>query len=324
MTGLQFVTAGEVVDVRSGLGWVTSLIAEAVGTGSRHSGMGMPTLRLEIDRSREPFHDQSWRVITRGAWSKDGCAVMENVCTSGFDLFFRLDDIPSFRARWRPPRRERAAAHVLRSRFHLVARAALVQYPAMWWAGVRGRVPVHASLVRSDGLVPLLAGPGGVGKSTLLQRAVLAGAEVTTDNLGVTDGVQVWGVVEPLRVADGAGRRMPHGRREAQLADRRDQDTPDIVVAMTRQHRGEATALRGIGPEQAADALVGGTFMAGELSRYWAFAATMSSASGLGSAHLAPAKVLGGLTAALPCVELCVAHGERRPIIDLLPSALTS
>lgn len=323
MTDLQFGTAGELVRVRSGLGWVTSLIAEAVGTASRDAGARTPTLRLEVERSREPFHDQSWRVVTRGAWSKDGCAVMENVCTSGFDLFFRLDDIPSFQARWRPPRRERAAAHLLRSRFHLVARAALLQYPAMWWAGVRGRVPVHASLVRSHGLIPLLAGPGGVGKSTLLQRAVAAGAEVTTDNLGVTDGKQVWAVVEPLRVAGGAGRRMPHGRRETQLADRRDHDTPDILVAVSRQHRGEATVVRGIGSEQAGDALVGGTFMAGELSRYWAFAATLSSASGLGSEHVAPGDILRGLAASLPCVELCMAHGERRSIGDLLPSALT-
>lgn len=319
---LEFATAGETVSLRSELGWATSIAAEAVGTAAAEQRLARPpTIRVRLERSREPFHDQSWRVVTRGAWAREGCVVIENVCTSGFDLLFHVEDLPTFRARWRPPRRERAASYLLRSRFHLVTRAALLQYPAMWWAGVRGRVPVHGSLIRSNAAM-LLAGPGGVGKSTLLQRAVAAGADVTTDNLGVTDGTQVWGVVEPLRVADGLGRRMPHGRREAHLTDRRDHDTPEIVVAVARQHRGEATSVRGIGCEEAREALVAGTFMAGELNRYWAFAATMSSASGLGRAHPALGESLGRLTAALPCVELRMAHGERRPIGDLLATSL--
>ena len=64
----------------------------------------------------------------------------------GFDLRLRCGpEGVELTYRWRPPARDRAAAWALRSRFHLLARAVLMQYPALWWAGTRGRAPLHAS-----------------------------------------------------------------------------------------------------------------------------------------------------------------------------------
>ena len=59
-----------------------------------------------------------------------------------------------------------------------------------------------------------MTAPSGVGRSTLL-LASSGGSRATADNLAVGDGTTVWGLVEPVRVEGGGGRRMPHGRHEA-------------------------------------------------------------------------------------------------------------
>jgi hypothetical protein len=57
-------------------------------------------------------------------------------------------------------------------------------------------------------------------------------------------------------------------------------------------------------PESAARALVTSTYMAGELRRYWAFAATLSVGTGIGPAHPPLTEVASTLTQRLPCFEL--------------------
>ena len=170
----------------------------------------------------------------RGAWRQGREVLIENVCSSGLDLLVRPNgSTVDFVARWRPPVRVRATSG-LRSRFHLLLRAVLLQYPAMWWAGTRGRIPLHASMFTAGAMTPLVAGPSGVGKSTLLATELAEGGRATSDNLCVTDGVSGWGVVEPVRLEGKSGRRMPHGRREQPLTGRVSTLTPDRVVLLRR------------------------------------------------------------------------------------------
>jgi hypothetical protein len=222
--------------------------------------------------------------------------------------------------RWRPPIATRTAAIALRARFHLLARAALLQYPAMWWASVRGAVPLHAAVLRAGGVVMLLAGPAGVGKTTLLMRELRQGGVATSDNLCVSDGHECWGVVEPVRAEGVTGRRMTHGRRETQLPQRVESLIPDVVVVLRRSIDG-AIAVHGCSSSDAVRAMAGGTYMAGELRRYWALAATLATATGLGPVHPAVTETSAVLSRSLACVEVCLPlHCELR-LHEVLESA---
>src|SRR6185437_467222 len=178
-----------------------------------------PDVRVTVERDSTPFDVTGWRVLTRDAWCREGQVVIGNACSSGLDLQVTAGG-PTVEvvARWRPSSTGRAVAAVLRARSRLLLRAVLLQYPALWRSQQRGRAPLHASvcgLAADGGRSVMLAGPGGVGKSTLVHRELLSGAAFTCDNVGVSDGHRTWGLVEPLRlpaeVHAGQGRRMPHG-----------------------------------------------------------------------------------------------------------------
>jgi hypothetical protein len=79
---------------------------------------------------------------------------------------------------------------------------------------------------------------------------------------------------------------------------------PSCVVTLERGDHGGHPYLVPSSPEAAARALVTSTYMAGELRRYWAFAATIALGTGAGPAHPPVAAVAGALAAALPCQEL--------------------
>jgi hypothetical protein len=314
-------TAGVHLDVRCDLDWAARLITEgAAGELGNPDLHAAATVRVEADR--HPFDTAGWRLLTRGAWERDGDLVLSDVCTTGFDLRVTLDaGRPAFAYRWRPRPRSRAAAWALRSRFHLLARAALIQFPALWWASELGRAPLHASAVETAAATVLVAAPSGVGRSTLLVRELEHGGRATGDNLGVSDGETVWGLVEPIRVDGGGGRRMPHGRREIPLAARAVSLRPAAVVVLERGDPGRS-ALVPCTPEAAARRLVTSTYMAGELRRFWPLAAELAAGTGRGPAHPRVADVAADLTAELPCWtlrlgsdgarlgELMAAHGE--------------
>lgn len=266
-------------------------------------------VHVEVQPQRGPFDVRGWAPLTRGGYVRDGVVVLCNACGSGFDL--RLTAVAGqlrVEARWRPPTREHLAARLLRSRFHLLARAALLQYPALWWAGCRGRVPVHAGAVTAGPAVPLLAGPGGTGRSTLLLGAVTAGEHACSDNLCVTDGRDVHGLVEPMRIQGGGGRHMSYGRTERPLPGRVATLRPDRLVVLRRIVEGRPT-VRPLNPAQAARSLVTGTYMAGELRRYWPFAAALALGTGRGPAHPPVASMALEIVRRLPAVELTL--GDR-------------
>jgi hypothetical protein len=314
-------TAGERVAIDCAPRWIARLIAEGAAGRLRDGDCRGATLRVRVEATRRPFATRGWEPFTRGGWRRDGEVVVENACTAGFDVHVGCaGDVPELTFRWRPPPRDRCAAWVARSRFHLLARAVLIQYPPLWWAGTRGRAPLHASACRTAGATPLLTAASGVGRSTLLLCELEAGERATGDNLAVGDGRSVWGLVEPLRVAGGNGRRMPHGRREAPLRGDAGGLAPDCLIALERGQDGGG-ALQPCSSEVAARSLVTSTYMAGELRRFWTFAATLAAGTGVGPAHPPVGEVAAAFAARLACMRLTVAHVRGRRLGELLATA---
>jgi hypothetical protein len=314
----QLHTAGEVVQLDSQVGWVSALLREG-SAGTLAAGRSTnPTLRVTIERSGRAFETPRWTPVTRDAWSLHGRVVIENVCSSGFDLRADLtDDTPAFAYRWRPPAKTRVLNRVARSRFHLLTRAVCLQYPALWCAGTRGRTPLHASALRSSHANPLIVGPSGSGKSTLVAAELGRGGRATSDNLCVGDGYDVWGVVEPMRIEGGRGRRMPHGRREIELPHRVDALRPDCLVVMRRGHD-RVPSVRLLSSSAAARQAVIGTYAAGELRRYWGFAATLAAGTPTSDVHPPVECVARVYAQRLVCLELVTAPGQAQ-----LPTTFT-
>lgn len=311
-------TAGERVSVSCALPWVADLVVEGAGGELRDGAPADASVHVTVENDRRPFSVDGWEPLTRGAWTRGGELVLENACTTGFDL--RLACTPeqaSFTYRWRPPARDRVAARLLRSRFHLLARAVLVQYPALWWAGTKGRAPLHASAFATEHATPLLTAPSGIGRSTVTVRELEAGGVATGDNIAAGDGTTIWGLVEPLRIEGGSGRRMPHGRGETVMSRRAHALTPDSLIVLRRADRDEA-GLAPCDPEAAARSLVTSTYMAGELRRFWAFAATLAAGTRVGPAHPPVSEVASAFAAELPCFVLNLGTPALARVSELL------
>lgn len=301
MTALLWMhTAGELVRVRAGRRF-RSMVLES---GVPDEPSDDYDLAVTVEQDRQPFDVTGWEMMDRSTWTSGDKAVVRNVCSSGFDMLVTNGEghQPAFTFRWRPPRRERVASRLLPSRARLLSRAVLIQYPAMWRGVLRGRAPVHAPACTAGGRTVLLTGPAGVGKSTLIAREVEAGGHAVSDNLAVTDGRSVWGVVEPTRSDNGSGRRMPHGRREMPLPGRVPVLRPDHLVVLRRGTE-RSPRTRPCDPEEAARLLIASTYIAGELRRFWSFAAAMAEATGLGPPHPPVAERARDLAHSLVCVE---------------------
>jgi len=174
-------TAGERLEIECSLPWVAELIAEGSAGELRRVEASDASVRVRVESDRHVFQTDGWQLLTRGAWRRGTEIVVENVCTAGFDLHLRCTPgVAEFTYRWRPPPRDRIAARVLRSRFHLLARAVLMQYPALWAAGIRGRAPLHASACIAGGSTPLVTAPSGIGRSTFSRSWNRAGGPPAT------------------------------------------------------------------------------------------------------------------------------------------------
>ena len=325
MRGLLY-TAGERVALACEVPWIARILAEGAA-GQLTAGDGAaPDIRVTVERGGAAFGVAGWRVLTRDAWCRQDQVVIRDACSSGLDIQVTvgqpgLDVV----ARWRPSGPERAAAVLLPARTRLLLRAVLLQYPALWRSQLRGRAPLHASVCGlgvadgSGSQTVMLAGPGGVGKSTLVHGELRSGATGTCDNLCVSDGQYAWGVVEPLRLPAGThggqGRRMPFGRREAAWPRRTDRMQPDRLVVLAR---GGKPAITPISHSLAARHLAAGTYMAGELRRYWAFAATLALGTGLGGSHPPVREIADALSTRLPSVQVTLADQPGRPLRELL------
>jgi hypothetical protein len=245
----------------------------------------VPDLDASIGGFRGGLHGPR-TTLTRGAWrTGGGSVVLEDACSSGLDLLVTAGGHrPTVVAHPHARAQHRALALAAPVRTELLHRAVLIQYPSLWWAGCAGRIPLHVSALSLAGRGVVLAGPAGVGKSTLVRDAVRDGAVPTSDNLCVAEGRLVHGLLEPTRVEGGTGRRSTHGRREGGWSRRRPSLHVDEVLVL-RRGGGQQARLVDIPAEDAIRDIVAGTYAAGELRRYWGFAATLALGTGLGPAH---------------------------------------
>lgn len=299
-------TAGLTISIDSpDPGWL-SLAAEACAghdLGPAANGVDDDVVVL-VEPTGGP-EAEGLRVVTRGALAGEGRAVLTDACGSGLDLELTVAGGQLRVRAWpRPTWRHRGLGVLAPARRVLLHRAALIQYPALWWAGIRGLVPLHVCAATVSGVGLLIAGPGGVGKSTLL--ATLGADDVAvSDNVCAADAERVHGLLEPIRDERGEGRRMPHGRHERVWLDRADSLAPQRVIVLRRGST-DGLAVRAAPAGVAARELTAGTYAAGELRRYWAFAATLALALDRGPAHPPVAAVSDALAQAMPCtlVEL--------------------
>ena len=306
---LSLLTAGGRVELRDLTGHHVHAVARAAGVPDTGSATlrGDADVRVTVDRGHRGFVVDGLRPVTRGVGAGHGRVVMHSVGGSGFDQVWDLrGETVEVRSRWAPGLLERGAA-VLQSRHQALRAQVLLHYPALWWAGTRGLAPLHVSVLEVDGVVVLLAGPGGVGKSTLVAQAVADGARATCDNVAVSDGTTVHGLREAMRLDAGAsqaqpaGRATTHGRRELAWHSQVPSLRPDLVVVL---RRGDGPRLRAVEPEVAQRALVAGTFAAGELRRFWTLTAVLGLATGHGPVLPAVEETARRICTALPCVEL--------------------
>jgi hypothetical protein len=151
----------------------------------------------------------------------------------------------------------------------------------------------------------------------LLKRELDRGGRSTGDNVCVGDGTTLWGLVEPLRLEGGSGRHMAYGRREAPFHGREPAQVPDRIV-IVRRGTGDHPELRQCDAVAAARWLVAGTYMAGELRRFWSFAATLSAGTGVGDPHPPVTDVASEFAARLPSVELVLGRRPGAPLSELL------
>jgi hypothetical protein len=316
-------TAGEHLGVDCAVPRLAALLDAGTGGELEEAPAAEETLHLEVQADHRPFGRDGWTLIGRGAWAIPPCALITDACSSGFDLLVEpRGRTLQVTARYRPRPATRGANVLLGSRFRLLAAQTLVHYPALWWASQHGRVPLHVSVTSGDGGVTMIAGPSGVGKSTMLSAGLPHGEIATADNVCACDSRTAYGLVEPLRIEGGpAAPAAPHGRREVPLTGRVPSLDPDRLVVLGRAAAGEKTTVRPLSPPEAARALVAGTYMAGELRRFWPLAATLALATGIGPAHPDVSGVATTLAARLPCVEVRVAHGSPAPIGELLRMA---
>jgi hypothetical protein len=306
-------TRSGLADVAAAAG-VTALAPAAPGTAY--------DVRLVLEHVREPFEPGA-RVVTRGvSVAADGTTTIDDVGGSGYaQQWSCTGDELVVRTRWCPAPRALAARHALRTRFRALRGQVLLHHPVLWWAAVRGLAPLHVSVLEIDGTAVLLAGPGGVGKSSLVARELAAGGRAVCDNLAVSDGTTVLGVAEPLKVppetGSGDGPVALHGRREVPWPERLPALRPQVVVVLRRGDAAFAT-VRPTTPAAACRELVAGTFTAGELRRFWPLAASLALATDRGPAVPPVEAVAARLVQDLPCVEVRLGRVPGDPLRALL------
>jgi hypothetical protein len=279
-----------------------------------------PDVHVSVNQSSGPFDLRGYRPLTRGAWAGRQSVVLVDACGSGVDLEVMPTDMElRVIAHPHPTWRHRLLGAAAPDRQVLLQRAAVIQYPALWWAGVKGLVPLHVSAALAAGQGVLVAGPGGVGKSTLMASIDRPDRPVS-DNLCVADAANVHGVLEPARGETGSGRRMPHGRREMPWADRLESVAVERILVLRRGIQSEPIVRR-LDTATTSRELTAGTYAAGELRRYWAFAATLALGTGMGPAHPPVSAAADELARAIPACEVVLPSPRGTTLRSILAKA---
>lgn len=180
---------------------------------------------------------------------------------------------------------------VLRRRRFTTLLYYLVYYPCFWWLEHQGLChPIHAGGVQFPTGVVAMAGPSGVGKSTLV--AGLASdptARLLSDTFLLHKGASVRAVPEPL-LLDQWSRGWMGGRAAAALRPIQhryslnrdgfhwpdDQLVPggDVRLLVFPQ-RATAHYVRPLPPRQAQGRIRAGDLIVNDVRRYWAFASVL-------------------------------------------------
>lgn len=320
-------TAGQRVAVEGSAAAVATILA-ATG-GAESSCADLPNLVLSLERSKDRFDTSGCEPITRGVWATNRReAIIESAGGSGFSQLWTIDeDGLRVISRWTPSIKEAAAARLLPARHHALSGQVLVHYPALWLALQQGFAPLHVSVVQIDGVAVLLAGPGGVGKSSLVSRELAAGGRATCDNLAACDGTIAYGLAEPIRLPaelnDATGRKTFHGRREHGWEARMRTLRPELIVVLRRGLHPDPR-VRLIDEAQAARAIVSGTYAAGELRRFWSTAAVLAMATGCGPAHPPIEEVAATFAARMPCLEVQLGRQPGAGLAEILQPSLAT
>jgi hypothetical protein len=148
----------------------------------------------------------------------------------------------------------------------------------------------------------------------MILAGLARGDVVTADNICACDENLAYGLAEPLRVSAGAGRpTTTHGRTDQPLPARATSLRPDRLVVLRRN---TAAGSEPLCPAEAARTLIAGTYMAGELRRFWPLAATLALGTGIGPAHPDVVGVAGLLADRLPGFSVRVGLGQPLPADD--------
>ena len=97
---------------------------------------------------------------------------------------------------------------------------------------------------------------------------------------------------------------------------------PDLVVSVVRG-RDQCARLTPAPDSDVARALVTGTYLAGELRRYWGYAAALSAGSLQGPAHPDVTGVAARLTTDSPCSTLALPCEPGARLTDVLKSEVS-
>lgn len=104
----------------------------------------------------------------------------------------------------------RVTPALVRDREHF--RGGVLEALTLWMLTALDRQPLHAAALERDGRVLLLAGPSGVGKSTLVYAAQRAGLRVLTEDCAFLQGgaaPRVWGLPRAVHLLPDAVRFFP-------------------------------------------------------------------------------------------------------------------
>jgi hypothetical protein len=110
---------------------------------------------------------------------------------------------------------------------------------------------------------------------------------------------------------------MPHGRREAHLRARVPAVVPNVVVLLRRSANGHSS-VRPCSSREAGRELAAGTYTAGELRRFWPFAALLAMGTGVGPVHPPVAALCRVLADRVPTFDVALASGHGDRLAQLL------
>jgi hypothetical protein len=194
----------------------------------------------------------------------------------------------------------------------------LVYYPVFWWLEhVRGTHPIHAGAVDAPAGGIVLAGPSGVGKSTLtVALGAAEGCRLLSDTFVAQRGAEVWAVPEPLLLdrwsidwlgeAGAALTGLRHSYalgRDGYVLPRGRYAERTRAAAVVLPRRASEHYVRRIDGETALSRIMAYDDIVNDLRRYRPLAAVLELLDpvGLGRARL---QSLHDLTSGTPCFEV--------------------